>query len=74
MVACRNNIITNISYLGDGSCILDYFNEASVWPSGNAAIRDESKVQTLLLPQLVTIPVWVGVCAHVITYMSAYTL
>ena len=58
-------IISSLSYLGDGSCVLDYFNEAGVRPSGNAAVRDESKVQSLLLPQLVTVPVSVRVCVCV---------
>ena len=62
MHAGRIIIIASLIYLSDGSCILDYFNEASVRPSGNAAVRDESEIQPLLLPQLVTVPV--GVCVR----------
>ena len=39
-------------YLGDGAGILDNFNEAGVWTSCDAAIRDKSKIQTFLFPQL----------------------
>ena len=63
MHAGRIIIIASLIYLSDGSCILDYFNEASVRPSGNAAVRDESKIQSLLLPQLVTAPVGECVCS-----------
>ena len=40
------------SYLGNGSCILDDFDEAGVRSSGDAAVRNEGKVQPFILPQL----------------------
>ena len=47
-------MIILITYLSNGVCILDNLNEASVWSSGDAPVRDEGKVQSLLLHSCVS--------------------
>ena len=40
------------TYLCNGLGILDHLNEACLWSSGHAAVRDELKIKSLLFPQL----------------------
>ena len=44
--------VRNSADLCNGPSIFDHLNEACLWTSGYAAIRDEFKIQPLVFPEL----------------------